>query len=212
MYEIGVAELHQLFVEAREAAKYAREHYDDFASREHTYTLYGPEAYDIGASVPSVLTPTRARKLLKSTRRKNYIIYELDSGYRVLRTIHMIDYTRTDCTYHHFELEGIQYAYPFRERDGRMYTDKITVLKYDKGRPSYYAIVARNLLFAQFYEYPEHDKMIVSTYRYWPNGKYTLLGLPVDWNAPIGELNSPVERHCTEEAPIEIDFSKWFVD
>lgn len=209
MYEIGIAELHQLFLEAREAAKYAREHYDDFTSREHTYTLYGPEAYNLGASVPSSLTPMRARKLLKSTRRKNHVIYELDSEYKVLRTIHMIEYTRTDCTYHHFELNGIQYAYPFRERGNSLYTDKITVLKYKQGRPVYYAIVANNLLFCQFYEYPEATKMMVSTYRYWPKGKATALGLPVDWEAPIGSITSPVDRHCTEETPIEIDFSKW---
>lgn len=209
MYEIGIAELHQLFEEAREAAKYARGHYEDFASREHAYTLYGPEAYDLGASVPSALTPLRARKLLKSTRRKNHVIYELDSNYQVIRTIHMIDYTRTDCTYHHFELDGIHYAYPFRERDNRLYTDKITVLKYDQGRPIYYAIVAKNLLFAQFYEYLESDKMVVSTYRYWPNGKETIFGTPVDWNAPIGPRDSPVNRHCREEPIVEIDFSKW---
>lgn len=210
MYEIGVEELHQLFLEARSAAKYAWEHYEDLASREHTFTLYGPEAYDIGASVPSALTPIRARKLLKSTRRKNHVIYELDSSYHVLRTVHMIDYTRPDCTYHHFELNGIQYAYPFRERGNCMYTDKITVLKYDHGRPVYYAIVSRGLLFAQFYEYPEPDKMIVSTYRYFHTAKTTPYGLSVDWNAPIGTMSSPVQRHCTEETPVEIDFSKWF--
>ena len=210
MFEIGIEELRKLFYEAREAAKYAREHYDDFASRPHTYTLYGPEAYNIGASVPSKLTPIRARKLLKKTRRKYHVIYELDSEYRVLRTVHMIDYTRTDCTYHHFELNGIQYAYPFRERDRRIYTDKITVLKYDLGKPVYYAIVSRGLLFAQFYEYPEPGKMIVSTYRYFHTAKTTMFGLPVDWSAPIGAMNSPVQRHCTEETPVDIDFSKWF--
>ena len=210
MYEIGVAELHQLFLEARAVAKYAREHYEVLASREHTYTLYGPEAYNLGASVPSTLTPTHARNLMKKTRRKNHIIYELDSNYKVLRTIHMINYTRTDCTYHHFELDGIQYAYPFRERDSRIYTDKVTVLKYDHGLPTYYAIVASNLLFCQFYEHLGSDKMIVSTYRYWPNGKCAALDLPVDWDAPFGSMTSPVDRHCTEETPVEVDFAKWF--
>jgi hypothetical protein len=122
----------------------------------------------------------------------------------------MIDYTRTDCTYHHFELDGIHYAYPFRGRGDGKYTDSITVIKYDEGRPIYYAIVASNLLFCQFYEYPEPDRMIVSTYRYWPTAKHTMYGLPVDWNAPIGAMNSPVQRHCAEETPVDIDFSKWF--
>lgn len=209
MYEIGIEALHQLYLEAREAATYAREHYEDFASREHAYTLYGPEAHDIGASVPSKLTPIRARKLLKSTRRKKHVIYELGSAYQVLRTIHMIDYTRTDCTYHHFELNGIQYAYPFRERGSGIYTDKITVLKHVDGQPVYYAIVSESLLFAQFYEYPEPNKMVVSTYRYFPTAKFTMYGLPVDWDAPIGAMDSPVQRHCTEETPVDTDFSHW---
>jgi len=211
MYEIGIDALRQLHLEAREVAKYAREHYDDFASRKHTYTLYGPEAHDIGASVPSKLTPIRARKLLKSTSRKNHIIYELNSTFQVLRTIHMIDYTRTDCTYHHFVLNGIHYAYPFRGRGRDLYTDKITVLKYADGLPVYYAIVSESLLFAQFYEYPEPDKMLVSTYRFFPSAKLTMYGLPVDWDAPIGSMNSPVQRNCTEEVPVDTSFSHWFI-
>lgn len=210
MYEIGIDELQQLFIEARVVAKYAWEHYEDFASREHTYTLYGPEAYDLGASVPSSLTPIRARKLLKSTRRKNYVIYELDASYNVLRTIHMLDYTKVDCTYHHFDLDGIKYAYPFRGNGRGMYTDKITVQKYSGGLPVYYAIAANNLLFAQFYEYPEPNKMVVSTYRYFPTAQITMHGYPVDWNAPIGAPNSPVQRHCREEVPAYIEFSSWF--
>lgn len=211
MYEIGIEELHKLFLEARAAAAYARDHYEAFASREHSYTLYGPDAYDLGASVPCSLTSPRARKLMKATRRKNHLIYELDSDYKVLRTVRMIDYTRPDCTFHHFELDGIHYAYPFRGRDSRLYNDKITVLKYDQNRPVYYAIVSNSLLFSQFYEYPAPDQMIVSTYRYFPTAKTTLYGLPVDWNAPIGAKNSPVQRHCTEETPVDTDFSKWFV-
>lgn len=210
MYEIGIDGLHQLLLEARAAAKYAREHYDAFASREHAHTLYGPSADRLGASIPSSFTPIRARKLLKNTRRRNYVIYELDSAYKVLRTIHMLDYTKTDCTYHHFELNGVTYAYPFRGNGGGMYNDEISVLKYSSGRPVYYASVASNFLFAQFYEYPVPEKMLVSTYRYWPTATHTQYGHPVDWNVPLGALNSPVQRYCKEEIPEYIEFSHWF--
>lgn len=210
MYEIGIDGLQQLLSEARSAAKYAREHYRDFASRKHTYTLYGPDAYDIGASVPSRIVPSRARKLLKSTRRKDYLVYELDKNYKILRTIHMLDYTKVDCTFHHFELNGVSYAYPFRGSGNGIYNDAIYATKYSSDKPIYYAVVRSNYLFAQFYEYSASDQMIVSTYRYSPNAKYTIHGYPVDHNAPIGALNSPVQRHCTEEVPEYIDFSQWF--
>lgn len=210
MYEISIDELRQLFFEARTAAKYAREHYDDFVARNHVFTLYGPEAYDIGASVPCKLTPMRARKLSKKTRSKNYMVYELDSTYKVLRTIHMIEYTRVDCTYHHFELDDIYYAYPFKGRGNHPYSmDDIIVLKYDQGRPIYYARGNTGLLHAKFFEYPEPNKMLVSTYWYFHASNTTPNGLPVDWNAPIGSPSSPVQRYCEEEIPVEIVFSKW---
>lgn len=212
MYEISTDGLQQLLEEGRAAAAYAREHYEDFAARPHFYTLYGPSAHDIGASVPTKIVPPAARKLLKTTRRKNYFIYELDENYRPLRTVHMLDYVNPDCTFHHFELNGVHYAYPFRGRTGKLYSDKIYILKYAEGRPVYYGIASSNLLFAQFLEYPEADKMLVSTYRYFPTAKITMYGYPVDWNAPIGALNSPVDRHCQEECPLFLEFSKWFTE
>lgn len=210
MYEIKIEGLQQLLTEARSAAAFARERYEEFAARKHTYTLYGPSAHSLGASIPSSYTPTRARKLLKTTRRRDYIVYELDEEYKVLRTVHMLDYTYPDYTYHHFELNGVSYAYPFRCRVGDLYNDKIAVMKYSANNPVYFAIASENLLFSQFYEYLSPKKMIVSTYRFFPKAKYTQYGFPVDWNAPIGELNSPVQRKCKEEVPQLIDFSQWF--
>ena len=210
MFEIGIDELDQLFAEGRSAAKYALEHYDDLSQRVHSNVLYGPDAYDIGASVPSKIVPPSARKLLKSTRRKNYLIYQLDEKYKVIRTIHMLDYTQIDCTFHHFELNGTSFAYPFRGDGRNIYNDATYVLKYMDGRPVYYAVVRSNYLFAQFIEYSSSDEMIVSTYRYSPTAKYTRHGYPVDYAAPIGALNSPVQRYCAEEAPAYIDFSYWF--
>lgn len=210
MYEVNTDSLRQLLAEGRTAAKYARNHYDDFASRTHTFTLYGPDAHDIGASVPSNIVPARARKLQKSTRRKNYLRYELDEANKLLRTVHMIDYEKVDCTFHHFNLNGVSYAYPFRGSGNELYNDAIYAIKYSSNQPIYYAVVRSNYLFVQFYEYPTSDQMIVSTYRYSPNAKYSIHGCPIDHNAPIGAINSPVQRHCTEEVPEYIDFSRWF--
>lgn len=210
MYEIGINGLQQLHQEGRVAAKYAQEHYEDLIARKHSYTLYGPEADYLGSSIPSSFIPKRARKLMNSTRRKNYVIYELDESYNVLRTIHMYDYHKIDCTYHHFVKNGVVYAYPFRGNENMLYTDTTAVLKHSDGKIIYFGLASRNLLFAQFYEYPAPDKMNVSTYRYWPYAKNTQYGYPVDRDAPIDAMNSPVTRHCTEETPEYIDFSHWF--
>lgn len=210
MYEIDIAGLNQLLNDARIAAKYAREHYGELASRKHTHTLYGPDTYDIGASVPSKIVPSRARKLLKNTRRKDYFAYELDEKYKVLRTIHVLDYATVDCTFHHFELNGVIYAYPFRGSGSEQYNDAIYAIKYSVGKPLYYAVARSNYLFVQFYEQLANDNMCVSTYRYSINAPKSVYGYPADHNAPIGALNSPVQRHCTEEVPEYIDFSQWF--
>lgn len=210
MYEIGLESLQQIMREARAAAKYAREHYDLLASREKTYTLYGPEADFIGACIPSSMTPSRARNLLPKTHRKNYVIYELDEAYLPLRTIHVLDYNKVNLTYHHFTYNGISYAYPFRGRGNEIATDDIAVLKLSEDRTQYFALASRNLLFIQFYTYESENTMSVSTYRYFPTAKYTIHGYPVDWNAPIGALNSPVQRNCYQEPVNNIDFSRWF--
>ena len=210
MYEIGVDELHRILVEGCAAKCYAKEHYEQLAASQCAYTLYGPSCHWLGASIPSMLTPVSARKLTRKTRRKDYVVYELDESFRVLRTIHMLDYTKTDCTYYHFDLDGVHYAYPFRGSGNQMYNDEIAVMKYADGIPVSFGLIRRTLLFMQFYEYTTPDNMVVSTYRYWPTAEYTQYGYPVDKNAPIGAPNSCVQRHCKEETPAVIDFSHWF--
>lgn len=210
MYEIGIDSLSQLLEDGRTAAEYAWKHYEELAKRKHSHTLYGPYAYDIGACIPSKMTPKRARKLTPSTRRKDYLIYQLDEEYNVIRTISMMDYSKVDCVYHHFELNGVWYAYPFRGEEKALYKDTTAILKFSDGKPVYFGLASRNLLFAQFYEYVSSEKMIVSTYRYWPTAKFTQYGYPADREAPLGALNSPVDFHCTEEVSEYIDFSHWF--
>jgi len=210
MFEIGVDDLHKLLLEGRMAAQYAWEHYDELAARKATYTLYGPYAHYIGAGVPSNLTPKKARKLAKNTRRKDYLIYELDETYKVLRTISVCDYAKTECVYHQFELNGTSYAYPFRGSEKVMYTDSVVACRFLHGKPTYFGIVDKPLLLAQFYEYDSSNEMTVSTYQYWPIAKHTKHGYPVEHNAPIGALNSSVQIHCHKEVCEFVDFAEWF--
>ena len=210
MYEVSIEELKQLLTEARNAAKYAREHYSELSSRSCAYTLYGADAYGIGAYVPSSMVPKSARKLLLSTRRKNYIRYDLNDQYRAVRTVHMLEYSKVDCVFYHFEMNGTCYAYPFRGNTGKIYNDAVYALKYDEKKPVSYMVAYPNFLFAQFYEYTDSGTMLVSTYRYWPTMETSLEGSRIDPAAPIGTPNSSVQRHCVEESPAYIDFSVWF--
>lgn len=210
MYEIGINGLQKLLMEGRRAAKYAWDHYEELTAREHVYTLYGPHANAIGASIPSSLTPVRARNLTCHTRRKDYLIYHLDSDYNVMRTITVLDYTKVDCTYHHFQLDGVTYAYPFRGTEKVMYTDRVKSLRFSNGKPVYFGLLQKNFVFAQFYEYETSEKMMVSTYRYSPLAQFSMYGYAIDPNAPVGALNSCVDRHCKEEISHYIDFAQWF--
>lgn len=210
MYNVDIEGLTQLIQEGRAGADYAWENRSELIARKHTYTLYGPHSPSLGASIPSSIVPAKVRQLRKSTRRKNYIIYELDDSYKPLRTILMLDYTKCDCIFHHFELNGVTYAYAFTGNERPQYRDVINVLKYQKGKPIYYANTTATSIFAESYEYTEQDRMCISCYNFMPKAKYTQFGYPVDWSAPIGAENSPVSYHCREEPVQYIDFSHWF--
>lgn len=211
MYELDQAGLDAILEEHLKAADYAREHYEDFAKRKHSYTLYGAEAYYLGVQIPSKFTPKAARKLLKTTRRENYTAYELDENYNVLRTIHMLEHgNRIDCTYHHFELNGLHYAYPFRGDTDEEYTREIAVLKYSQGKPVYFALASKHQLVIELYTYSSPDSMSVSTYTYHVTARTSYYGLPVDPNAPINAENSNIMHYCNEQRPYFVDFSQYF--
>ena len=209
MYELDISDLMKLIYEGRAGADYAWEHRDELIAREHTYTLYGPHATLLGASIPSSLTPAKVRQLKESTRRKNYTIYELDNSCRVLRTIQMINYTKCIDTFHHFEVNGATYAYCFNKYGRPRYHDRILVLKYQNGKPIYYADTTATHIYAEFYEYLELEKLGISCYSMATNATHTQFGYPVDWSAPIGAGNSPVSCHYREETVQYIDFSHW---
>lgn len=66
------------------------------------------------------------------------------------------------------------------------------------------------MLFVQFYKYINAERMMVSTYRYWPSAEHSLYGYPIDPTAQIGALNSLVHQRFYEEEAEDTDFSRWF--
>lgn len=225
MYGISMNELQQLLLDRSKAHQYALDHYDELVGRKHTYTLYGPHAHWLGASIPcNTVTPKQARHLLHKTRRKNYVIYHLDEHYQVIRTIIILDYTKVDIIYHHFEIDGVVYACgfsgsmqdgeihpsPLREARISVLDDMVLFLKFQDGKPICYGNLSNTMVFVQFYEYISPERMLVSTYRYWPSAERSIYGYPIDPTAPIGALNSSVHQRFYEEAAEDTDFSRWF--
>lgn len=209
MHNLRIETLQELLENGRKAVKYAWEHYDNLKERGSTYTLYGPYSYGIGAGLPCELTPKHERKLSKQTRRKHYTIYELDSNYNLLRVISMRDYTSIECIYYCFTLDGVQYAYPFRQDQKCLFKDEAFAIRYENSKLQYMGIISRNYIHANFYEHVSDERVIVNSYVLSTVAQHTVHGYPVDWGAPIGALNSPVQHGCWEENVVSTDFSQW---
>lgn len=209
MIDLTLEDLKQLLLDGRRARQYAWDHYEELVVREAVYTLYGPYAYHAGAVIPWSYTPKRARNLSLKTRRKKYLIYELDSEYKPIRIREVFDSVR-DYAYECFELDGILYACPFVFDRKEMGCSEVIALSCKDGKPYYYAFLNENVLFVRFCEYVPQGKALMTEYGYNPVSKYTLHGYLTDPNAPIGELNSAAHRVCWEEEPVYTDFSQWF--
>lgn len=209
MIELTLEDLKQLLLDGRRAAQYAREHFDELAAREAVHTLYGPFTYYTGAAIPWSFTPKRARNLSLKTRRKKYLIYELDSEYKLLRVRHVFNGIADD-TYHFFELDGVQYAYPFTNNQKDRGHGEVRALSYKDGKPYFSGSLSYNVLYAHFLEYVSPEKVLITQYAYNPVSKYTLHGYLTDPDAPIGALNAAANRMCWEEEPVYTDFSQWF--
>ncbi|MEE0689792.1 MAG: hypothetical protein UCJ13_03050, partial [Bacteroidaceae bacterium] len=65
-------------------------------------------------------------------------------------------------------------------------------------------------VFAQFYEYIDEKRMLVTSYRYTPGLKRTIYGCLPNPKAPIGAPDSIVQRDVYEETIEDTDFSRWF--
>lgn len=211
MYEISMEGLLEILLKTRAEAKFARENYTHLASRPHTYTLYGPDADNMGVLIPGSYITKQARKLsLRPSRRKEHEIYQLDENLQLLRKTSMHNYDREGCTFHCYRKGSTVYAYPFN-KDGAYSMDKISFIEYDKKhRPSCFGVSRAVMLFVQFYEYISEDKMIVTNYRYWPSKEYAPLLYHLhagnyDWY----KVGPKMEFSCTEEVPYLVDFSQW---
>ena len=209
MIDLTLEDLKQLMSDGRHAMEYAWNHYEELAAREAVYTLYGPYAYNTGAAIPWSGTPKRARNLTLKTRRKKYLIYELDGEYKLIRIKDVFNSVH-ESTYHCFELDGVQYACPFLANQRSMGFGNIMALRYKDGKPYYSASLSRSLLYIRFCEYVSEGKGLMTEYGYNPVSKYTLHGYLTDPDAPIGALNSAATRVCWEEEPVYTDFSQWF--
>ena len=210
MIEISMSELELFMQKGRYAAQYAWEHYDELSARKAKFTLYGPEAYGVGAGMPGKFVPQSVRKLMKQTRRKNYLVYELDDKYQLLRTVLVQNNEKVLYTYQCFELDGTMYCCPFLEGEKKMFRDEVLAIGPIGNRPQYLAFLRENSSIVQYFEYSAEDTMFVTTYAYSPTSIYSAHGYPVDCSAPIGALNSPVNRGCWKEPVAYTDFSQWF--
>ena len=207
----GTEDLKQLLLDGRRAAQYASDHYEELAAREAMYTLYGPYDYGIGAARPGRLVSKSSRILALKTRKKQHMIYELDSEYKLLRVKHVFNAVN-DLTYHCFSLEGIQYACPFAYNQKSKQLDEVIALDYKDGTPCFCGYLTETKVLAFFYEYISAETVHVTEYSYNPVSKYSLHGHPIDPNAPLGALNSPAQRGCCEEEPMYTDFALWITD
>lgn len=209
MIDLTLEDLKKLLQDGRRARQYACDHFEELAAREAAYTLYGPYAYNTGAAVPGSYTPKRARNLTLKTRRKKYLIYELDSEYKLICVRNVFN-SVNDKTYYCFNLDGIQYACPFLFNRKEKSLGNVVAVSYKDGKPYYYAFLSENVLFVRFCEYVSQEKALMTEYGYNPVSEYTLHGYPTDLEAPIGALNSAATRICWEEEPVYTDFSQFF--
>ena len=202
--------MQQIIQDGRNAMRYAWDHYEELVAREAMYTLYGPSDYGIGAGIPGKFMPERSRKLLKKTRRQNYIIYELDSEYKLIRTTTMREYTKAAYVYHCFELGGIRYACAFHSDKKKVYFDEVLAVKYKNGLPCFLGFLRERSLIAEYYEYTVENKASVTAYSYAPFSVIEINGHTVDPDAPIGAVNSAVEVGNWEMEMTYTDFSRFF--
>lgn len=210
MIYISYEGLNKMMENGKLAYDYAWNNYDALKNRETVHTLYGPNAYGIGACSPGGCVKSVQRKLQQKCRRKDYIRYELDGAYQILRNKSICNYNETHCTYHHFHLNGTHYACAFFKDQKLFYDGKIHAINCDRGRPVSYADISPSHMFAEFYEYLSDELVAVTVYDYFPNSAFTVSGLPASREAPYGAPDSPVQVSYFERPVWQTDFSKWF--
>ena len=210
MIETSYEELHELIEKGKRAKAYAWEHYEELAAREAVHTLYGPSEVFMGAATPCHLIRANVRKLTHKTRRKQYLKYELDQDYRVIRVVSVYPTKNGDYIHHVFELDGVTYGCPFKVNEKRFADDRIEAIFISEGKPRYYAQTYESGIFCEFYEYPTEDSRLNTGYLYSKNCQTTSYQMKPNWDAPFGAPDSPVSKHCYDSTPQYLDFSIYF--
>jgi hypothetical protein len=201
-YEI----LDDLIAKGNRARQYAWDHYEVLNAKETAYVLCGPDNHSLGVLAAGHATPARKRKLQRSTLAKRYLRYEFDQDFRLIRIRHMCNYAEIDCTYQMFEMDGILYGEPFFRDRKAVYPGDTIAVKFENGRPVYYAMSRKNYLCVDFYTYPQPDRVLTDVFLYSPNSQYCSTGLPVNWDAPFGAQDSPVTLDHRDEPYVHFDF------
>lgn len=210
---ISYDELNKMIADGKMAFDYAWNNYDMLNNRSAAYKLYGSYApYGIGAVSPSTLVRKTDRVLKKSTKRKQYTLYEFNEDFQIIRTSHIKKNGEIDCTQLHFELNDIQYAVPFAKGEKRFYISDVCATKFREGKPEYFAEIHKTSLTAEFYEYIVDDLVTVTCYSYYPKAKISAFGEPISYDVPYGTPKSPIVLSCFESPIPCMDFSKLFMD
>ena len=210
MVEVSYAHLHELMDKGLTARNYACDHYEELATRAASETLYGPVTNFLGAASPSHLIPLRERKLSKKTKRDKYTKYEFGSDGSLIRITYVYSGEEVYCVYHVFMLDGVIYGCPFTNPDRHFVEDRIEAVQFYNGNPYCYYQTTKTKIFCEFYEYPPEGKRICTGYFYNKNCQTTVHGCQPNWDAPIGEPESPVVKHCYEDGMASFVFSKFF--
>lgn len=213
MIEVSYDRLHNLIAKGETARNYAWAHYEDLASRKASNILYGPISYFLGAASPSCLTPSRERKLTRKTRREKYAKYEFDQNGKLIRISYVNNKHEKDhCVYHLFVLDNVIYGCCFADGEKRFYDERVEAVQFLEGKPAYYSHTSKIRIYCEFYEYPSNGKRISYSYQYSPACELTSYRLQPNWDSPMGSPDSPVSVNYYESDPIDLDFSKYFIE
>lgn len=210
MVELSYNDMHRMMDAGMAAYEYAWNHYDELNGREAKYVLYSPRAYGLGVLAAGFPVSPKDRILQTKTRRKNYLQYELDENFQVLRIRHINRYNHIDCTYHLFEKEGILFARPFLQDRKGFYRKIVYAVQITNGDPVFFAEMNDKRLCVDFYAYPNPNTVAISTVLYQPNSKYTSAGQLMSFDAPYGANNSPVSLDYREEEYHRLNFADYF--
>ena len=212
MAELTYDDLDNIIHDALVAFEFAEHNFDKLSNRPVACKLFGPDAHGIGAVCPSHLVSDKARKLTVSTRRNSYIAYELDDNHQILSN-RIVDDGVVDCSYYHFELNGIHYARGFGGNENTFYTNVVYCLKYENQTPLFYAEASPSFLYIEFYqtrEATESRQCFVTSYLYHPKRKYSEIGVLLSRESPLGAANSPVKISTFMKKMPDVDFAKFF--